>query len=149
MRAVVQRVSSASVVVAAQTVGEIDTGLLVYVGVEQGDTDADVLYLKNKITGLRIFEGDDGKMRRSVIDIGGAVLLVSQFTLLGDVRSGLRPDFGPAEAPEKANVLYEQLVSDIRQLGLKVETGRFRESMVVSAAVVGPVTILLDSRKRF
>jgi len=149
MRAVVQRVSQASVKVDGEVVGQIVRGLLVLLGVTHADTDQDAAYLAAKIAGLRIFEDDAGKMNRSVIDIGGAVLAVSQFTLYGDVRKGKRPSFDNAARPERARELYEKFVSEIRALGLRCETGQFQAHMDVSLTNDGPVTILLDSGKAF
>jgi D-tyrosyl-tRNA(Tyr) deacylase len=149
MRAVVQRVSKASVHVDGELTGEISEGLLVLVGVAQDDSESDSSYLAEKIAGLRIFEDADGKMNRSVIDIGGAVLAVSQFTLFGDVRKGKRPSFDAAARPERARELYERFVASVRALGLRCETGRFQEIMQVELVNQGPVTILLDSRKLF
>jgi len=149
MRAVVQRVSRASVKVAGKFSGQIGAGLLVLVGIAQDDCEADVVYLAEKVTGLRIFEDDDGKMNRSVIDAGGSVLAVSQFTLLGDVRRGKRPSFDRAARPEHAEQLYTCFVDRIRARGLRCETGRFQETMQVELVNEGPVTILLDSRKLF
>jgi D-tyrosyl-tRNA(Tyr) deacylase len=149
MRAVVQRVSRASVTVEDHVVGEITLGLLVLLGVSAGDTEADVGYLAGKIAGLRIFEDQDGKMNRSVADVGGAVLAVSQFTLYGDVRRGKRPSFDDAARPERAKELYESFVAHIRERGLRCETGQFQAMMSVSLVNDGPVTILLDSAKLF
>lgn len=149
MRAVVQRVASASVRVDGEIVGAIEQGLLVLLGVEPTDTSADVAYLADKTANLRIFADDDDKMNLSVIDIGGAVLAVSQFTLLGDCRKGRRPAFTGAAPPELANALYEEYVAAVRQLGPAVETGVFRAQMEVSLLNDGPVTLLLDSRKQF
>ncbi|HXJ85276.1 MAG TPA: D-aminoacyl-tRNA deacylase [Candidatus Binatia bacterium] len=149
MRAVVQRVSRAKVTVDGYIVGEIGLGLLVLLGVGQEDTDSDVAYLAEKITGLRIFEDSDGKMNLSVADLGGSVLAVSQFTLYGDVRRGKRPSFDAAARPETARLLYESFVERIRLAGLRCETGRFQEMMRVELVNEGPVTILLDSRKNF
>lgn len=149
MRAVVQRVSRASVVVEGQIVGEIGAGLLVLLGVSTSDVEADADYLAEKIAGLRIFEDLDGKMNRSVADTGGAVLAVSQFTLYGDVRRGKRPSFDEAARPERARELYEYFVAQIRQRGLRCETGQFQATMTVSLENQGPVTILLDSSKLF
>ena len=149
MRAVVQRVSSAKVTVNDWTTGEIGLGLLVLLGVGQSDTDADAVYLAEKIAGLRIFEDDQGKMNRSVIDVSGSVLAVSQFTLYGDVRRGKRPSFDAAAPPESAKRLYEFFVEQIRTAGLRCETGRFQEMMQVELVNEGPVTILLDSQKGF
>ena len=149
MRAVVQRVSRASVKVNSELIGEIGEGLLVLLGVAQDDADSDANYLAEKVAGLRIFEDDAGKMNRSVIDVGGAVLAVSQFTLFGDVRKGKRPSFDAAARPERARELYELFVARLTELGLRCETGRFREMMEVELVNQGPVTILLDSRKSF
>jgi D-aminoacyl-tRNA deacylase len=149
MRAVIQRVSRAKVAVDGPTVGEIGRGLLVLLGVGHEDTHTDADYLADKTIGLRIFEDDDGKMNRAVIDIGGAVLVVSQFTLYGDVRRGKRPSFDGAASPQKARELYEYFVERIRNSGLRCETGRFQEMMQVELVNDGPVTILLDSAKVF
>ncbi len=129
--------------------GKIDLGLLVLLGVAQGDTETDADYLAEKITGLRIFEDADGKMNLSVTDVGGAVLAVSQFTLYGDVRRGRRPSFDAAARPEQANKLYEYFVDKIRSSGLRCETGVFQAIMNVELINSGPVTILLDSSKAF
>lgn len=149
MRAVAQRVSRASVVVGGETVGQIDRGLLVFVGVGKDDTKADADYLADKVAGLRIFEDEAGKMNLGVIEADGAVLAVSQFTLFGDVRRGKRPSFDAAALPEHARELYEYFVERIRNLGLRCETGRFQAMMEVSLMNDGPVTILLDSKKEF
>ena len=149
MRAVVQRVSRAQVAVNGEITGEIGLGLLVLLGVGRDDTEADAIYLSEKIAGLRILEDDQGKMNRSVQDAGGSVLAVSQFTLYGDVRRGNRPSFDAAAPPEKARQLYEFFVEQIRAAGLRCETGRFQERMKVELVNEGPVTILLDSRKAF
>lgn len=149
MRAVVQRVSSASVAVDGQVVGEIGLGLLVLLGVSASDVEGDADYLAGKIAGLRIFDDQDGKMNRSVQDVGGAVLAVSQFTLYGDVRRGKRPSFDDAARPERARELYESFVAQIRQCGLRCETGRFQAMMSVSLVNQGPVTVLLDSSRLF
>jgi D-tyrosyl-tRNA(Tyr) deacylase len=149
MRAVVQRVARATVTVDGDVVGAIDHGLLVYLGAARGDGPADLEYVASKVAGLRVFENDAGQMDLAVSDVGGAVLVVSQFTLFGDVRRGRRPSFTDAAEPDDANVLYEAFVANLRARGLPVETGRFRASMIVDAAVRGPVTILLDSRKTF
>lgn len=149
MRAVVQRVSRASVAVEERVVGEIGPGLLVLLGVSTGDDEADADYLAEKIAGLRIFEDQDGKMNRSVADVGGAVLAVSQFTLYGDVRRGKRPSFDSAARPERARELYEHFVMQVRGHGLRCETGQFQAMMSVSLVNDGPVTILLDSSKLF
>lgn len=149
MRAVVQRVSRAKVTVNGEITGEIGVGLLVLLGVGHADTETHVQYLADKIAGLRIFEDDAGKMNRSVIDAGGSVLAVSQFTLYGDVRRGKRPSFDDAAPPEQARRLYEVFVERIRAGGLRCETGRFQEMMQVELVNEGPVTILLDSGKAF
>jgi D-aminoacyl-tRNA deacylase len=149
MRAVVQRVSRASVKVNGETAGQIADGLLVLLGITHLDAESDADYLADKIAGLRIFEDDAGKMNRSIVDIDGAVLAVSQFTLFGDVRRGKRPSFDAAARPELANALYRYFVERIRALGLRCETGRFQETMEVELVNQGPVTILLDSKKLF
>ncbi len=149
MRAVVQRVARASVKVGNETVGEIGPGLLVLLGVAHDDTEADASYLADKIAGLRIFEDPGGKMNLAALDIGGAVLAVSQFTLFGDVRRGKRPSFDDAARPEQAVRLYELFVDKIRGAGLRCETGKFQEMMKVELINDGPVTILLDSKKTF
>lgn len=149
MRAVIQRVSSAEVEVEGRIVGRIHHGLLVYLGAAVEDTSADVDYLARKIIGLRVFEDETGKMSLSVVDCAGAVLVVSQFTLFGDVRRGRRPSFEGAAPPDGAKLLYEELVTALRRQGLPTETGQFRAHMVVRAEVDGPVTILVDSRKSF
>lgn len=149
MRAVVQRVSEADVTVEGETVGEISQGLMVLLGVANSDTVADVEYLAEKICELRIFEDDEGKMNRSLKEIGGQMLVVSQFTLLGDCRKGRRPGFTDAAPPEMANDLYEKFVQRVREQGITTATGRFRTTMQVSLTNDGPVTMLLDSRKLF
>ena len=149
MRAVVQRVSRSSVKVDDAIVGAIDLGLLVLIGIANDDAEADAEYLAEKIAGLRIFEDADGKMNRSVLDAGGAVLAVSQFTLFGDVRRGKRPAFDAAARPEQAVPLYERFVALIRAAGLRCETGKFQAMMEVELINDGPVTILLDSKKVF
>jgi D-tyrosyl-tRNA(Tyr) deacylase len=149
MRAVVQRVSRAKVTVAGEVTGEIGTGLLVLLGVGRHDSEAGAEYLAEKVVGLRIFEDDGGKMNRSVVDVGGAVLVVSQFTLYGDVRKGKRPSFDAAAPPQQARELYESFVRRVRAAGLQCETGRFQEMMSVDLVNEGPVTILVDSEKLF
>lgn len=149
MKAVLQRVSSASVSVEQREVGRIEAGLLVLLGVEQGDTAADLIYLADKTAQLRIFEDAAGKMNRSVIDIGGAVLVISQFTLLGDCRKGRRPGFTKAAPPDLADNYYQQFTERLRQTGLAVATGIFQAHMQVQLINDGPVTLLLDSRKEF
>jgi D-tyrosyl-tRNA(Tyr) deacylase len=150
MRAVVQRVTSARVRVGDRLVGEIARGLLVFVGVGRDDGDADVRYLVGKIRDIRLFESDAGKpMDRSVADVGGAVLVVSQFTLYGDVRKGRRPAFDAAAPPEPARTLYEAVVRELRASGLPVATGEFQAMMQVELVNDGPVTVLVDSRRQF
>jgi D-aminoacyl-tRNA deacylase len=149
MRAVVQRVSRAQVTVNGEITGQIGLGLLVLLGVGRDDTEADATYLAEKVCGLRVFEDDQRKMNRSVQDVGGSVLAVSQFTLYGDVRRGKRPSFDAAAPPEKARQFYEFFVEQIRAAGLRCETGRFQEMMQVELVNEGPVTILLDSGKAF
>lgn len=149
MRAVVQRVSRSRVTINGWIAGEIGLGLLVLLGVGREDTESDVTYLADKVVGLRIFEDSDGRMNLSVMDVGGSVLAVSQFTLYGDVRRGKRPSFDAAAAPEGARRLYELFVERIRSAGLRCETGRFQEMMRVELVNEGPVTILLDSAKNF
>ena len=144
-----QRVSRASVKVGGEITGKIAQGLLVLLGVTHNDSESDADYLAEKVAGLRIFEDDAGKMNRSVTDVGGAVLAVSQFTLFGDVRKGKRPSFDDAARPERARELYEYFVERVRSLGLRCETGRFQEMMEVELVNQGPVTILLDSKKLF
>ena len=149
MRAVAQRVSSASVTVGEELVGEIGRGLLVYLGAGEGDSSRDVDYIANKLAGLRIWPDEEGRMSRSVEDERGGVLVVSQFTLYGDVRRGRRPSFDGAAPPEEASQLCDQVVARLRARGLEVATGRFRAMMTVRSVVDGPVTILVDSRKQF
>lgn len=149
MRAVLQRVSSARVVVAGEIVGEIGAGLMVLLGVEAGDAESDARYLAEKTAQLRVFEDEAGKMNRSVAEIGGGVLVVSQFTLLADCRKGRRPGFSRAALPEAANALYERYVQLLREHGVAVATGTFQASMDVHLVNEGPVTLLVDSRKVF
>lgn len=149
MRAIVQRVSRASVTVESRAVGEIRRGLLVLLGVGQTDKEADADYLADKIAGLRIFEDENEKMNLSVQDVGGAILAVSQFTLYGDVRKGKRPSFDAAARPERAKELYEYFVAQIKAKDLRCETGVFQAMMQVELVNDGPVTILLDSEKLF
>lgn len=148
MRAVVQRVSSARVSVEDETVGAIERGLLAYVGVGPEDGDADLEWLAAKLTTLRIFPDDDGRFDRSVVDVGGAILVVSQFTLYADTRRGRRPSFTGAAPPEVAEPLVERLVEALRDDGIEVAAGRFGAHMLVEAANDGPVTITLDSAER-
>jgi D-aminoacyl-tRNA deacylase len=146
---VVQRVSRAHVTVGHQIVGEIGRGLLVLLGVGQEDTESSADYLSEKVVGLRIFEDDRGKMNKAVGEAGGKMLVVSQFTLYGDVRRGKRPSFDSAAPPETARALYQYFVERIRSAGLSCETGQFQEMMQVELVNDGPVTILLDSSKAF
>ena len=147
MRAVVQRVTQASVTVAGETVGSVGAGLMVLIGVASEDTDRDLKYIVDKVMNLRIFDDENGVMNRSVLDVGGSILAVSQFTLYGDARGGRRPSYIRAAGPEAANALYERAVAAWREKGIHVETGRFRMEMMVSLVNDGPVTILLDSEK--
>jgi D-tyrosyl-tRNA(Tyr) deacylase len=149
MRAVVQRVSRARVTVREEVTGTIDRRLLVLIGIGAADTEADADNLADKISGLRIFEDEHGKMNLSLSEIAGSVLAVSQFTLYGDVRRGKRPSFDAAAPPEKARMLYEYFVERVRAAGLRCETGRFQEMMQVELVNDGPVTILLDSSRAF
>lgn len=146
MKAVIQRVSYASVEVSGQIVGRIETGLVVLLGVAKGDGEVDSRYLVEKIRTMRIFSDEQGKMNRSLADVGGSVLLVSQFTLLGRTTNGRRPSFDEAALPDEAKRLYERVAADLRVLGTRVETGRFAEHMRVELLNDGPVTFVLDSR---
>ena len=149
MRAVVQRVTNASVTVENETVGSIGPGIMVLIGVADTDTDKDLKYIIDKVMNLRIFDDENGVMNRSVIDAGGSILAVSQFTLYGDARGGRRPSYIRAAKPEPADAMYERAVAAWRENGIHVETGRFRTEMMVSLVNNGPVTILLDSEKTF
>ncbi len=149
MRAVVQRVSAASVSVDSAVTGRIERGVLVYLGVAAGDTEIDSAYLADKIAALRIFADDQEKMNLSVADIGGGALVISQFTLLADARKGRRPSYSDAAAPAIAKALYEHFVAELGRRGLPTATGVFQASMRVAYINEGPVTILLDSRKLF
>ena len=149
MRAVIQRVHEADVTVGGETVGAIERGLLVYLGAARGDEAKDVQYTADKIAGLRVFANDEGKMSLSVCDVGGAVLVVSQFTLFGDVRRGRRPSFDGAADPADAERLYLQVVDALKGKGLPVQTGVFRAMMDVKSVVDGPVTIQIDSKKLY
>lgn len=150
MRAVVQRVTSARVRVGGRITCEVGRGLLVLLGVGRDDAAADVIYMAGKIRDMRVFEGEAGKpMDRSVVDVGGAILVVSQFTLYGDVRRGRRPAFDSAAAPDAARQAYEDLVRELRTSPLEVATGEFRAMMQVELVNDGPVTILLDSKRQF
>jgi D-tyrosyl-tRNA(Tyr) deacylase len=146
MRAVIQRVSSASVRVEGETVGSIGPGLLVLLGVTREDTEKEAEYLLDRITGLRIFADDEGKMNRSLLDTGGSLLVVSQFTLCGDTRKGRRPSFDPAAPPDVARRLYEHFAARARAMGVPVETGVFQAMMTVTLANEGPVTFLVESK---
>lgn len=149
MRAVVQRCSRCRVLSEGEETGRIGKGLAVLLGVKKGDTEEDCRYMADKLLHLRIFEDEEEKMNLSVQDAGGSMMIISQFTLYGDCRHGRRPSFFEAEAPERADELYRQVVSLCRQAGMTVETGRFRTHMKVELENDGPVTILLDSRKEF
>lgn len=149
MRAVVQRVLEASVTVSGEVVGRIDQGLCAFVGVAADDDGRDVELLVNKVSQLRVFQDAEGKMNQSVSDIGGTLLAVSQFTLLGDVRRGNRPSFTLAMEPERAQLLFEDFCAGVRARGIALATGRFRASMQVSLVNDGPVTILIDTKKAF
>ncbi len=149
MRAVLQRVSRAKVTVDEQVTGAIGAGLLVFLGVENGDTVKDAEYMAEKIVNLRIFEDENGKMNLSLLDTGGAMLAVSQFTLCGDCRKGRRPSFDKAAPPEEANALYEEFCRLVEGMGVRVETGIFRAHMFVDLVNDGPVTMLIDSRRQF
>lgn len=149
MRAVIQRVKGSSVAIDGQTVGQCGHGLMVLIGVENGDTDRDLAYIADKVPNLRIFEDENGKMNLSLMDMGGQILAISQFTLLGDARGGRRPSFTAAARPDTAVPLYEALVEKWRGMGIHVETGVFGADMQVSLINDGPVTILLDSHKLF
>jgi D-aminoacyl-tRNA deacylase len=148
MRACIQRVSEASVTINGAIVGRIGRGLVVLLGVGQKDGPMEVEWLANKIVGLRIFEDDAGKMNRSLDEIGGAMLVVSQFTLYGDARRGRRPSFTDAAPPELAEWLYEAFVAKVRDAGIDVATGKFREHMLVSLVNDGPVTLWIDTVER-
>lgn len=149
MRCVIQRVTQASVAIDGETVGRCGHGFLVLIGVRVNDTDADLKYMAEKVPNLRVFEDAAGKMNLSLKDVGGEILVVSQFTLYGDARGGRRPSFIEAARPEKAVPMYEGLVESWRSQGIHVETGRFGADMQVSLVNDGPVTILMDSSKAF
>ena len=149
MRAVIQRVKEAAVTVDGEVIGAIGTGLVVLVGVAKDDGPADVAYLANKIANLRIFPADGRLLHLTTAEVGGEVLVVSQFTILGDCRKGRRPSFDQSAPPELAEQLYEDLVAALARTGLPVATGRFRAMMAVSLINDGPVTLLLDSKKVF
>ena len=149
MRAVVQRVADAEVSVAGKRIGAISRGILVYVGVGNGDGEADAAWLAEKAANLRIFEDEEGKMNRSVLDEGGETLAISQFTLYADARKGRRPSYSDAAPPEAAKALYLRFLELLAAQGLKVEAGEFQAEMAVTYTNLGPVTILLDSKKTF
>ena len=149
MRAVIQRVTSASVTVAGELVSEIGEGLLIFLGIAHDDTAAELDYIANKVINLRIFEDSEGKMNRSLLDTGGAALVVSQFTLYGDCRKGRRPSFIDAARPEQAKALYEQFIDVLASRNIRTQGGTFQAMMDVQLVNDGPVTILLDSRKQF
>lgn len=149
MRCVVQKVTRAEVTVNGEVTGKIGNGYMVLVGAEEGDTDSDMLYCAEKIAGLRIFEDENDKLNLSLADVNGSVLLVSQFTLLGDARHGRRPSFIKAARPEVAEPMFNAMCANLADRGIHVETGRFRTHMEVSLVNDGPCTILLDSRKEF
>ena len=147
MRAVVQRVKNASVKVGGEICGRINEGLLVFLGISKEDTENDITYIADKLTGLRIFEDEDEKMNNSVVDINGELLIISQFTLYGDCRKGRRPSFDGAMRPPMAEEMYEKFVDYVKKSGLKTETGKFGADMKVELLNDGPVTIILDSTK--
>lgn len=149
MRAVVQRVRRAHVDVEGETIGRIDQGLVAFVGAAKGDEQQDLDYLVNKVINLRVFADENGKMTKALRDIEGGLLIISQFTVFGDVRRGLRPSFDDAMEPIQAEATYERFVAKCRETGVQVATGRFRADMQVHVENDGPVTILLDSRKTF
>lgn len=149
MRAVVQRVSRSKVTVDEEIVGQINQGILVLLGVSREDSEKEVNYMVDKIINLRIFEDEGGKLNKSLLDTGGELLAVSQFTLYGDCRKGRRPGFSEAASPEYADNLYNCFVEKAREKGVQVETGKFRTHMMVELVNDGPVTLLLDSEKRF
>ena len=149
MRAIVQRVKSANVQIDGQLVAEIESGLLIFLGISIDDQQSDIDYLIRKISNLRIFRDDDLRMNKSLLDVGGHALVVSQFTLYGDCRKGRRPNFSQAAKPEKAHQLYQVFVNQLLQLGVDVKTGVFQATMEVELTNDGPITILLDSEKLF
>ncbi len=149
MKALLQRVTQASVSVAGEVVGRINRGLVILLGVAAGDTEKDARYLAQKSVNLRIFPDGEGRFNRSALEIKGELLVVSQFTLLADTRKGRRPSFVEAAPPAQAKELFDYFVQQVRATGLKVETGRFQEHMLVEIHNDGPVTILLDSKEKF
>ncbi|MDD4089455.1 MAG: D-aminoacyl-tRNA deacylase [Tissierellia bacterium] len=149
MRAVVQRVKSANVKVEDKIIGSIEQGILLLLGVEETDEGTDLEYICEKVPNLRIFEDENGKMNKSLLDVEGSILVISQFTLLGDARKGRRPSFSAAARPEKAVPMYEKFISEMKQKNIKTEAGEFGADMKVELINDGPVTILLDSKKVF
>ncbi|MBI9015757.1 MAG: D-tyrosyl-tRNA(Tyr) deacylase [Phycisphaerae bacterium] len=149
MRVVIQRVSNATVRVEGKAVGQISKGLLVYLGVENGDTEDDMKFIADKIVNLRVFSDDQGKMNLSTLNVSSEVLIVSQFTLLGDCRKGRRPGFDLSAEPKVAEILYEKTIEAVKAYGVKVQTGMFRAHMYIESVNDGPVTFLLDSKKLF
>lgn len=149
MRAVVQRVTGASVSTEGEVIGKIQKGFMVLLGVGEDDTEDDIKYIADKIIGLRVFEDENGKMNLSIQEVGGEVLLISQFTLYGDCRKGRRPSFDKAGKPEKANELYEKTIQYLRDKGVHTECGKFGADMQVELVNDGPVTLLLESKKQF
>ncbi|NLI93630.1 MAG: D-tyrosyl-tRNA(Tyr) deacylase [Peptococcaceae bacterium] len=149
MRCVVQRVSKASVRVNGDVIGRISVGFVAFIGIGSEDSREDIDWLAEKIAGLRVFEDQDGKMNLSLAEVGGEILLISQFTLFGDCRKGKRPSFSHAAPPQQAKEIFDQLVNTIKSLGIHVETGQFQADMDVELVNQGPVTILLDSKKNF
>ncbi len=149
MRAVVQRVRDADVSVSGRSVGSIRSGLLVYLGIGRNDTDKDLRVIADKIANLRIFPDDNGKMNLSVTDVHGEIMVISQFTLFGDAREGRRPSYTEAAPPDAARVMYEKCIQALQLMGFRVAAGEFQASMEVAYTNLGPVTILLDSEKRF
>jgi len=149
MRAVVQRVTKGSVIVENEIISSIDRGFVVLIGISVDDNNDDVIYIADKIVNLRVFEDHEEKMNLSLLDVGGEVLLVSQFTLMGDVRKGRRPNFIMAKKPEEALIYFNRLVEEIQKRGINVKTGKFQAMMKVNIENDGPVTILIDSKKTF
>lgn len=149
MRGVVQRVKRASVEVEGNVIGEIEQGILLLLGVEDTDEEKDMEYMCDKVPNLRIFEDENGKMNKSIIDVGGQLLVISQFTLLGDARKGRRPSFTAAAVPDKAFPMYENFIKKMKGCGITTQCGEFGADMQVELVNDGPVTILLDSRRTF
>lgn len=149
MRAVVQRVTSSKVTVEGNIIGSINKGLNILIGISKDDTEEDLLYIKEKLINLRIFEDEADKINLSVLDVKGEILVISQFTLYGDCRKGRRPNFMEAEGGEKAKVLYERFIELLKESNLKIETGEFGAHMKVDIQNDGPVTLMLDSKKNF